>query len=46
MKKYIIKEEDAQALLNYLQAKPYAEVHKGVEVLTNLEEVEDAEDDE
>ena len=38
-KKYIIKEEDANMILLYLQEKPYKEVWKGVEILTNLEEL-------
>jgi len=42
MKTYIITEAQANALLGYLQTKPYSEVHSGVDMLTNLPEAPEA----
>jgi len=37
--KYEISEELVKALLNYLAAKPYAEVHQAVQALQELKKV-------
>jgi hypothetical protein len=38
---YKISEEQVKALLNYLAAKPFAEVHEGIKMLQSLEKVEE-----
>lgn len=39
MKKYIITEELLLNILKYMQTRPYMEVAKGIQELSNLEEI-------
>jgi len=41
MKYYVIEEELAQELVNYLTTKPYAEVAQGIQRLSSLPELTD-----
>jgi subtilisin-like proprotein convertase family protein len=40
MTKYLIAPNDAQRILNYLQARPYAEVFQLINVLSAMEKTE------
>ena len=39
--KYIITEEQLKGIIEYLASKPYAEVAKGIALLSQLPKVED-----
>ena len=40
MKQFVLEEKDRNALVSYLQARPYAEVYQGINLLLGLKEVE------
>lgn len=45
MKQYKVNEDVLQATLNYLVAKPFAEVHQLIQALQTSEEVKEASED-
>ena len=40
MKQFVLEEKDKNALIGYLQKKPYEEVYQGINMLLGLKEIE------